>query len=171
MILILSCSIDPVSKSRILAKLALEKLQHTSHETAFIDMVDYPLPFCGDGSTHDVKELNDLRELILKASGILIATPIYNYDVNAVLKNLIELTGSAWSDKIVGFICSAGGIRSYMSIMPFANSLMLDFRCVIIPRFVYADPSSFHEDKIHPSITDRLDQLLETLSRFVTALS
>ncbi len=56
---------------------------------------------------------------------------------------MIELAGSAWEDKIVGFLCAAGGMSSYMSVMAYANSLMLDFRCVIIPRFVYATGDIF----------------------------
>ncbi|MDP6500219.1 MAG: hypothetical protein QF847_03295 [Candidatus Marinimicrobia bacterium] len=61
---------------------------------------------------------------------------MYNYDVNAAAKNLLELTGSGWNEKTVGFICNAGGDKSYMSVMSFANSLMLDHRCKIIPCFV-----------------------------------
>ncbi|MES1168133.1 MAG: NAD(P)H-dependent oxidoreductase, partial [Oleiharenicola lentus] len=75
-------------------------------------------------------------------------TPIYNYDGNAALKNLIELTGRAWENKVVGFLCAAGGVASYMSIMPLANSLMLDFRCVVVPRFVYATDAAFADGRL-----------------------
>jgi FMN reductase len=34
-----------------------------------------------------------------------------------------------------------------MSIMGLANSLMLDFRCLIIPRFVYAKGDDFSATK------------------------
>jgi FMN reductase len=61
---------------------------------------------------------------------------------------LIELTGDSWEDKVVGFLCAAGGASSYMSLMSLANSLMLDFRCLIIPRFVYATRSDFSGDKV-----------------------
>ena len=68
------------------------------------------------------------------------------YDLNAAAKNFIELTGRAWTNKVVGFICAAGGKGSYMSVTSFMNSLMLDFRCIIIPRFVYTDASGFDDD-------------------------
>ena len=74
------------------------------------------------------------------------AAPVYNYDVSASAKNMIELTGSAWEDKIVGFLCAAGGMSSYMSVMAYANSLMLDFRCVVIPRFVFATGDAFDDE-------------------------
>ena len=87
----------------------------------------------------------DLTHTIIRApiDGIVVATPIYNYDASAAAKNLVELTGRAWQNKVVGFLCAAGGDGSYMSIMALANSLMLDFRCVIVPRFVYATGGAF----------------------------
>jgi FMN reductase len=103
-----------------------------------------------------------LSALIAAARVIIIATPIYNYDANAAAKNLVELTGSSWEDKTVGFLCAAGGGSSYMSIMGLANSLMLDFRCLIIPRFVYAKGDDFREKK-HPTadLVARIGQLAE----------
>ena len=84
--------------------------------------------------------------------------PIYNFDVNAALKNLIELTGKgAWANKTVAFLNSAGGHSSYMSVMAVANSLMLDFRCVIVPRFVYATPADFDDTGIsNDGVRDRV---------------
>ena len=37
---------------------------------------------------------------------------------------------------------------SFMSIMSLANSLMLDFRCLIIPRIVYAMRSDFADGEV-----------------------
>ncbi len=36
-----------------------------------------------------------------------------------------------------------------MSVMAYANSLMLDFRCVIIPRFVFATSHAFDGERIN----------------------
>ena len=49
------------------------------------------------------------------------------YEHAIALANLVELTGRLWENKVVGFLCSAGGPGSYMSIMGLANSLMLDY--------------------------------------------
>ena len=105
------------------------------------------------------------------ADGILIAAPVYNYDVAAATKNMIELTGSVWEDKIVGFLCAAGGHASYMSVMAYANSLMLDFRCVIIPRFAFATSGAFNGEHISDKkIHERIKQVAEELVRFTKAL-
>ncbi len=37
---------------------------------------------------------------------------------------------------------------SYMSHMGLANSLMLDFRCVVVPRFVYATGDAFRDGRL-----------------------
>src|ERR1700694_145423 len=98
-----------------------------------------------------------LSAAIEAADGILIAAPVYNYDVAAAAKNMIELTGSSWEEKVVGFLCAAGGNSSYMAVMAYANSLMLDFRTVIIPRFVYATGNAFDGDKISdPKVRNRI---------------
>ncbi len=84
---------------------------------------------------------------------------------------MIELTGSAWEDKIVGFLCAAGGHGSYMSVMAYANSLMLDFRCVIIPRFAFATSNAFNGELIHDKdITQRIEQVADELLRFTKGL-
>ena len=84
---------------------------------------------------------------------------------------MIELTGSAWEDKVVGFLCAAGGEASYMSVMAYANSLMLDFRCVIIPRFVFATSEAFDGENItDKKIRQRVEQVANELVRFTEAL-
>src|ERR1700704_424141 len=105
-----------------------------------------------------------LRATIESAGGILIPAPVYNYDVAAATKNMIELTGSVWEDKIVGFLCAAGGHASYMSVMGYANSLMLDFRCVIIPRFAFATSDAFNGEHVSDKqIDERIKQVADEL--------
>ena len=129
------------------------------------------LPLCDGGKCYGMPSSKKLSATIEAADGILVAAPVYNYDVAAAAKNMIELTGSAWQDKIVGFLCAAGGTASYMSVMAYANSLMLDFRCVIIPRFVFATADAFDGDNIaDKKVTVRVEQVANDLVRFTEAL-
>jgi len=112
-----------------------------------VDLREYVLPLCDGEAAYEHPHVTTLSALVEAARVIVMATPIYNYDANAAAKNLIELTGSSWENKTVGFLCAAGGDSSYMSIMSLANSLMLDFRCLIIPRFVYAKGEDFTAKK------------------------
>jgi NAD(P)H-dependent FMN reductase len=125
-----------------------------------------PLPMCDGDAAYEDPRVAPMTAKIRAARVIVIATPIYNYDANAAAKNLVELTGSAWEDKIVGFLCAAGGPLSYMSVIGLANSLMFDFRCIILPRFVYATSNDFDGEKIASTeINRRIRQFAEASMR------
>ena len=173
MYLVISASLNPNSRSRVLARRAFEQLQQRvgDHACDFVDLSSLNLPHCDAGECYGGADVGPLAQKIADAKGVLIASPIYNYDLSSSVKNLIELTGRAWCDKVVGFICSAGGQGSYMSVMGTAASLMLDFRCLILPRFVYAIESSVDGETItDPRIEERIEQLVDDLVRVTTAL-
>ena len=66
---------------------------------------------------------------------------------------------------------AAGGDSSYMSIMALANSLMLDFRCVIVPRFVYATDAAFADGALRdPEILARVAACARATVRLAGAL-
>jgi FMN reductase len=170
-LLVLSASLNPESNSRLLARAAHAAFTTAGHAATLLDLRDLPLPLCDGAAAYKHEATARARALIAGADGILVATPIYNYDANAVVKNLVELTGKAWENKIVGFACCAGGQSSYMSIMGLANSLMLDFRCTIVPRFVYATETDFAGDTIaNAEITRRTQELAAALARYASAL-
>ena len=99
------------------------------------------------------------------------AVPIYNYQAGSSAKNLIELTGKCWENTVVGFLCAAGGSGSLMSVMSMANSLMLDFRSFIIPRFVYTPGNEIDpNDQIDGELVRRIEQLTQELARVTKAL-
>ena len=169
--LVISTSSNPDSKSRHLGRVAFAHLQKRKVDCAWIDISQMDLPLCDGGKCYDMPGSRKLSAAIEAADGILVAAPVYNYDVAAAAKNMIELTGSVWQDKIVGFLCAAGGTASYMSVMAYANSLMLDFRCVIIPRFVFATGDAFDGDKIaDKKLIARVEQVANDLVRFTQAL-
>jgi FMN reductase len=171
--LVISASLNPESNSSTLALAAADALRAARREVDFLDMREPPvagLPLCDGAEAYAHPALDGLNARIAAAEGILCAAPIYNYDINAALKNLVELTGSSWEDKTVGFMCAAGGQASYMSVMAFANSLMLDFRCVIVPRFVYTVSRDFGADgKPTEAIAKRVEELTAALVRLSAA--
>ena len=172
-ILVFSCSLNPDSSSYALAKQVVNDLAAAGPgvETTLIDLREHTMPLC-DGQTCTNRSVAELTDLVQSADAILLAAPIYNYDVNAAAKNLVEHTGSAWENKVVGFLAAAGGHGSYMSLMPLANSLMLDFRCLVIPRFVYATGSDFTGDRVtSPKILTRIAQLATETVRLARALA
>jgi len=169
--LVLSCSLNPKSRSRILARMVHQHLSTRAGGAEFVDLQDYDLPLSNGGACYGHAHVLELGPKVEEAKGIIVATAIYNYNVNAATKNLLELTGRAWEGKVIGFICAAGGHGSYMSIMPFANSLMLDYRCHIIPRFVYAAPSHIDEETFgDEAVNRRIEELAAETQRLTDAL-
>jgi len=148
--LIISASLRTASLSRVMAETLRAAYAKLGVTHQLVDLREYVLPLCDGEAAYEHPHVTTLSAMIQNARVIIVATPIYNYAANATAKNLIELTGSAWENKTVGFLCAAGGATSYMSIMSLANSLMLDFRCLIIPRFVYAKGEDFSA-KLEPS--------------------
>ncbi|MBV9010050.1 MAG: NAD(P)H-dependent oxidoreductase [Verrucomicrobia bacterium] len=169
--LVISTSGNPDSNSRRMAQYALNVLKRSSLRCDWLDISRLDLPLCDADVCYGHAGAQQVSNAIEAADGIIVATPIYNYDVSAAAKNMVELTGSAWEEKIVAFLCAAGGMSSYMSVMSFANSLMFDFRSIIIPRFVYATGSAFKGDElVDHKVGERIEQLTAEMIRFVNAL-
>ena len=169
--LVISTSGNAESNSRIMGQVAFDRLQKQKVDCEWIDISGLDLPLCDADKCYLNPAAQKLKKTIEAADGMIVAAPVYNFDVSAAAKNMIELTGSAWEDKVVGFLCAAGGMSSYMSVMAYANSLMLDFRTVIIPRFVYATGDSFEGDKlVDKKVVSRVEQVADELVRFTSAL-
>jgi NAD(P)H-dependent FMN reductase len=166
MVLVVSSSLRADSNSRVLAREAERVLKQDGHAVEFLDLREHPLPLCDGGPSYGHPNVAHIGALLEKASAVVVATPVYNYDANAAVKNLVELTGGGWEDKAVGFLCAAGGMSSYMSVMSLANSLMLDFRSIIVPRFVYATGEGFADGRIVSSeLADRVAELARAAAR------
>lgn len=158
--LIISASLRTASLSRVMAETLRGAYAKLGVSQQLVDLREYVLPLCDGEAAYGHPHVTTLSALVEAARVVVVATPIYNYDANATTKNLVELTGSAWENKTVGFLCAAGGASSYMSIMGLANSLMLDFRCLIIPRFVYAKGEDFGPNKAPtPELAGRIHAL------------
>ena len=175
--LIISSSLNPQSRSALLAKHAHHIFQSEHNITCnFLDLREWEIPFCDGVDAYSHPATPKLTRVISDAQAIILAVPVYNFYANAAAKNLIELTGKAWQHKVVAFLCAAGGSSSYMSIMSLANSLMLDFRCLILPQFVYATDSHFSQDippqtqyVLHADIDARIRSVCHDLRRLTHA--
>lgn len=161
MFAVISSSLNSHSRSRVLAQAAHAEFAAAGVPCEWLDLVALQLPPCDAGPCYSHPGVQQAAAVIRQANAILLATPIYNYDVSSTAKNLIELTGKAWQGKVVGFLASAGGQGSYMSLLGVANSLMLDFRSIIIPRFVFATEKAVADNQIvDPEISRRISELV-----------
>ncbi len=162
-VLIVASSLNEGSRSQQLARIAAAKLATAGLAATILDLAAQPLPFAGAGAAWGDPAVAAVQAITTAATHVLFAIPVYNYDVNAVAKNYIELMGEdALGGKTVAFLCSAGGQGSYMAIASFASSLMLDFRCWIVPRFLYVT-KDFEAGQLPEALDERLDGLLRDL--------
>ena len=170
-LLILSCSLNPGSRSHYLATVAASTATALGIDNDLVDLRDWDLPICDGKDCFNHPSVGPMTEKVSSATAVLIASPIYNYDLNAAAKNVVELTGRAWSEKPVGMLCVAGGQRSHMAPMALANSLMFDFRCHIIPRYVYATSADFTESReLSEELNGRVRQLVQSAASLAEAL-
>ncbi|GAB4460679.1 MAG: NAD(P)H-dependent oxidoreductase [Armatimonadaceae bacterium] len=165
-VLIVSTSLNPDSRSFVLAEYAATVLRERNVSCEAIDLRKVgEIPMAGSPTGWNSPVVRELRQAMQKATHLIFAVPVYNFSAGAVAKNVIELMGSAELEgKTVGFLCAAGGGRGYMSILPLANAMMLDFRCWIVPRFVYATRADVEHGAIKSDeIRTRIEQMLTEL--------
>lgn len=145
-IVVFGTSLSPKSKSQILAREVVRRLDDEKDKPSceLVDLRELWLPESGREGALTGEAAHELRRLVDDATHVVFAVAVYNFSISSAAKNLLELlTADEMKDKIVGFVCAAGGRNSYMSVMSFANSLMLDFRAWVVPRYVYAVGSDF----------------------------
>ncbi|MFM7321401.1 MAG: NADPH-dependent FMN reductase [Armatimonadota bacterium] len=98
------------------------------------------------------------------ATHVVFAVPVRNYDVGEGARSVIErLPFAALEGKTVGVLCAAGSNRSYMSVLPFLNTLLLEFHCWIVPRFVFATAHDFDGDTPGKDLMQRLEHFTDLL--------
>lgn len=168
---ILSCSLNLKSHSAKLAEKVKLKLANQA-SIHWFDLREYPLPLCDGGEVFLNQNVAELRNYISLSHATIIATPIYNYSASASAKNCVELAGKALNQKIVSFLAVGGGMRSYMAIMPLANALMLDYHCLIFPKFIYCKEKDF--DPMTGNANEHIEEKIETfcgeISNFILKL-
>ena len=85
--LVVSCSLNPDSRSKILAKSVRDNIQNLSQNVNFLDLAEEEIPFCDGAEAYSNPTAGKLIEEVQKADGIILCVPIYNYDINASAKN------------------------------------------------------------------------------------
>jgi NAD(P)H-dependent FMN reductase len=163
---VIGTSLDKKSRSQLLARQVKYKLARRRIDVSLIDLRDHSLPPSGNPlSVDDAKVVEMLGHQIQSSSHLVFALAIYNFDVSSAAKNLLELIPTEkLKGKTIAFVCAAGSQNSYMSVMNFANTMMLNARCWIVPRFVFATGADFNgQGGISANISQRLDDLTEEM--------
>ena len=165
--LILATSFSKRRLSTALGSELAADLVALGEEVEELGLPELDLPFCDGGASYGLPQVARFQEAISLADTVTLAVPIHNWDVGGGARNAVAMGGDAWKGKTIGIVCAAGGGASYMGVMGIANSLMLDYRCLIVPRFVYATGQCFEDGKVtDPAIHERLQGLARALCGF-----
>lgn len=158
-IAIINTNLAPAGKLAYLADTLSSFLIGDGLETAVFHLSDLNLPPCDGYLCYKDEKTISLTSELAGADAILLVSPVYNYDLNSAAKNLIELTGRSWEGKAVGLVCQAGADRSYLSPLAFLNSLSVDYRCLVSPRFVYVTRADYEGGESLPEGSGILKRL------------
>src|SRR4029078_3279235 len=100
----------PDSNSRRMAQIAFDWLKKAKLNCQWLDISKVDLPLCDADACDNHPAAQNLTAAVEKADGIIVATPVYNYDVAAAAKNMVELTGSVWEEKGSRFLSCCRGL-------------------------------------------------------------
>lgn len=143
-------SLRPASWTRAALKIALEGAQETGATAELLDLRDYDLPFCsGEDPVQRTSGVEQLRQRVIGAHGIILATPNYHGTLSGVLKNALDLMSvREFERKVVGLIGVSGGRMGATSTLNSLRAIARSLHAWVIPweAWVYNADSAFAAD-------------------------
>jgi NAD(P)H-dependent FMN reductase len=144
--LIVSTALRPGNKTALVAQALRDACVAAGAETTLLDLSAVALPLCDGSTCFQNPVVREVTARVQAATGVVLCFPVYNHQANAAAKNFVEVTNDGWNGKVVGLVASGGTDRSFLAPLSLASSLMVDHRCVIVPRFVFVTPASFSSE-------------------------
>lgn len=170
--LILSCSLNKNSFGSQIAKHIVQT--YPSFETVLIKDCDFGLCDGYDGAAFENPKLQALQKKIEACDGVIILAPIYNFDVSASCKNLLDLlskpykdllTGKSLRHKTIAFIGTCAHPTSYLAPMNFLAKIMLAHEAFILPKHIILSP-----DEPENRYTRCIEKLIMQFNQMTLAL-
>ncbi|MFI5263982.1 MAG: NADPH-dependent FMN reductase [Candidatus Kapaibacterium sp.] len=140
-------SMKPKSSTAFVINYVLDAAKQSGAETEFYDISEHTLPFCDgrdDESTYP-PSVQEFRNLIRNAQGIIIGTPEYHNSFTGSLKNALDLCGfDEFEHKMCGIIGIAGGGMGAANAIGHLRTVMRGVGAWVVPHQV----SISHSGKI-----------------------
>ena len=150
-----------------MAKLCEGSLATKGIITDFISLKERRLDAFDAHSVYDSKNYRELTDLVAAAQGLVLASPIYNWGFSSELKKFIEYVGSTDDarttplfDKTISLVGAAGLPHSYMAFGSLANSLMMDFKCIINPYMIYVHNRHWEGEILVNEASERVEKAM-----------
>ncbi|MEK7412891.1 MAG: NAD(P)H-dependent oxidoreductase [Planctomycetota bacterium] len=177
-ITVISSSGNPQSRSERIALMCGDLLRARGVETSFVKLTDCDLGRIANDEIIKGADFDRVHALTLQSDGLVLASPVYNWGCCSELKRYVELIGStngqhrgAFFDKTLTFVNAAGLPHSYMSYLPLANSMMLDFKCVVNPYNVYVHNRHWDGDTLVAEAQSRINKSLDVMMQLTQLLA
>jgi FMN reductase len=177
MILLLSFSLNPKSKSFKAVEKAYSYLKFKQKEVILINIKDYPLAYYdGTEEIFEQQKLKKLFNIFNNVEKVIIASPVYNYDVNAVLKNFLDLLSvirnknRIYKKQVIGIIGAMGSEKSFTCLLPTLSNLQFSLGFYLIPKIVMCIPKDFNENnEVESGLESRIQELCNSLLDYIIA--
>ncbi|MDQ1909796.1 NADPH-dependent FMN reductase [Paenibacillus sp. GD4] len=116
-IIILAGSNRKAATSTLLSHYIASQLKEKGVTARVFDLYEKPIPFYSPDTESSDANLLEMKEALLRADGIVLATPEYHGSMSGVLKNALDHVGFDYFDgKAVLSVSSAGGAVGVSSL-------------------------------------------------------
>jgi NAD(P)H-dependent FMN reductase len=175
-VIALTGSLRPVSRTAAAARTALEGAAQAGAETALLDLREYALPIFDARDDDDYPEdVWRFVEAVGQADGLILASPVYHGTLSGALKNAIDflhlLPRGSLEGKTAGLIAVAGGSQGINTINTL-DYIAKTLHLWTVPTTVSAGSSAFDaQGQLHdPRLIARLHDLGQQVASFAGAL-
>ncbi len=169
-LVIIQGSLNPKSKTAIVVSETEKVLKEKGIDYEVLDLRKFKLEFC-DG--RDLSEYNeDIQEIYKKIEAskvFIIATPVYQYSISGVIKNLLDIVADAMENKFMGVIANAGGQLSYLAPAEMMKLLSYEVGVMTVQPTVFSWSGDFDEQgRIkNEKVLHKINDMVESLVRFI----
>ena len=153
-ILAFAGSVRKESWNRKVLSVAVQGARDTGANVTLVNLADYPMPIY-DADWHEAngvpENMRKLRELMMQANGLLIASPEYNTSITPLLKNTIDWLSQAvdgasgnapFTNKIGALLGASNGAFGTIRALPHVSYILSNLGVFMLP--VVAVPGVSH---------------------------
>lgn len=170
MFLVVSTSPSSQSRTRRVA-VHLQELMRQQRSDARIDFLDVSTLPISAADHHSTDHEQAVEQAFGQATGIVFVLPIYHGDVSVAARNVVQIAGRTLARKVIGLASIAGDTSANFATFAFANSLMFEHRCFIVPDIVFLNSDQVSGPNwLDPKLDRQLAKLAENMSRITSAL-
>jgi len=136
-----------------------------------IDLSAHELPlFSGEEEQNELKSVQELRQVVKEADGVILTTPEYHSGMSGALKNAIDfLSSEQFKYKPVALMSVAGGGKGGINSLNGMRIVMRGVYANAIPKQVVFDPHCFvrEEDTLIDDAAKLVAEAMEELKMYV----